>query len=63
MDATPVEHVSRANAAAAPALSFAQERLWIVDKLVDDKALYNATMRLALEGRSTRRRSRARSRR
>ncbi|HET6805633.1 MAG TPA: amino acid adenylation domain-containing protein [Frateuria sp.] len=31
-------------------LSFAQERLWFIDKLADDKALYNASMRFALEG-------------
>lgn len=31
-------------------LSFAQERLWIIDRLVDDKALYNASMRFAIEG-------------
>ena len=31
-------------------LSFAQERLWIIDKLVDDKALYNASMLFKLEG-------------
>ncbi|GAB3038463.1 hypothetical protein GCM10027285_23040 [Oleiagrimonas citrea] len=31
-------------------LSYAQERLWIIDKLVDDKTLYNASMRFSLEG-------------
>jgi amino acid adenylation domain-containing protein len=31
-------------------LSFAQERLWIVDKLVDDKALYNTSLRFAIDG-------------
>ena len=31
-------------------LSFAQERLWIIDKLTDDKALYNASMLFKLEG-------------
>jgi len=31
-------------------MSFAQERLWIVDKLVEDKALYNATMRFSITG-------------
>jgi amino acid adenylation domain-containing protein len=35
---------------AARRISFAQERLWIVDQLVDDKALYNASMRFALTG-------------
>ncbi|HVH36018.1 MAG TPA: amino acid adenylation domain-containing protein [Tahibacter sp.] len=34
----------------AAGLSFAQERLWIVDKLVDDKALYNASMLFSLAG-------------
>lgn len=36
--------------ALASGMSFAQERLWIVDKLVEDKALYNASMRFSLEG-------------
>lgn len=31
-------------------LSFAQERLWVIDRFVDDKALYNASMRFALDG-------------
>lgn len=31
-------------------LSFAQERLWIIDQLVDDKALYNASMIFNLRG-------------
>jgi len=35
---------------AAPGLSFAQERLWIIDRLVDDKALYNASMIFDLRG-------------
>ena len=33
-----------------PRLSFAQERLWIVDKLVEHKSLYNTSLRFALDG-------------
>ena len=48
---TEARHEDRAGAAApARRLSFAQERLWIIDKLVDDKALYNASMRFVLDG-------------
>ncbi|MCT7013855.1 condensation domain-containing protein, partial [Salmonella enterica] len=36
--------------ASVPGLSFAQERLWIIDRLVDDKALYNASMIFNLRG-------------
>lgn len=36
--------------APGPEMSFAQERLWIVDKLIEDKALYNSTMRFSLAG-------------
>lgn len=35
---------------AATAPSFAQERLWIIDQLVEDKALYNASMLFHLQG-------------
>jgi amino acid adenylation domain-containing protein len=34
----------------APGLSFAQERLWIIDRLAEDKALYNAAMIFDLRG-------------
>ena len=33
-----------------PRPSFAEERLWIIDQLVDDKALYNASMLFNLDG-------------
>lgn len=33
-----------------PALSFAQERLWVIDRLAEDKALYNASMIFDLHG-------------
>ncbi|MFC5569065.1 amino acid adenylation domain-containing protein [Lysobacter yangpyeongensis] len=36
--------------ALSPMPSYAQERLWLIDKLVDDKALYNTAVRFALTG-------------
>jgi amino acid adenylation domain-containing protein len=35
---------------AIPSLSFAQERLWIIDRIAEDKALYNASMIFNLHG-------------
>lgn len=48
--ATQARHGLAHPDAHASGMSFAQERLWIVDKLVEDKALYNASMRFSLEG-------------
>ncbi|RKG91353.1 amino acid adenylation domain-containing protein [Corallococcus sp. CA049B] len=47
--ASPPPRVLRAPDADGP-LSFAQERLWIIDQLVDDAALYNTSVRLHFHG-------------
>ncbi|RKH48479.1 amino acid adenylation domain-containing protein [Corallococcus llansteffanensis] len=52
LDAAPsstLPPVTRAPDADGP-LSFAQERLWVIDQLVDDAALYNTSVRLQLQG-------------
>ncbi|MEO7936386.1 MAG: amino acid adenylation domain-containing protein [Dokdonella sp.] len=41
---------ARTRAAKHSEISFAQERLWIIDKLVEDKALYNTSVRFRLAG-------------
>lgn len=43
--ATPLERPAPATA------SFAQERLWMIDRLVEDRALYNTGVRFVLDGR------------
>ena len=47
--ASPPPPVVRAPDTDGP-LSFAQERLWIIDQLVDDAALYNTSVRLHFDG-------------
>ncbi len=47
----PADASARIASACASALpSFAQERLWLIDKLVDEKALYNTALRFGLSG-------------
>ncbi|MFL5383527.1 MAG: amino acid adenylation domain-containing protein, partial [Longimicrobiaceae bacterium] len=46
----PLPPVLRVERAEAPPLSFAQERLWFLDRLQPGGALYNVPLRLRLEG-------------
>jgi len=47
----PTDDGARVEPMPASALpSFAQERLWLIDKLVDDRTLYNTALRFGLSG-------------
>ena len=51
VDASPVQRIGRRPEAAAIPLSFAQQRLWFLDQLEPDSALYNIPMAIRLTGR------------